>query len=174
MKPRSIIAIGLLVLLMGSCCTEKRCQRLYPPAGATEHESDSVSVQSRDSISYIPQDSSWIKAYLECNAKGEVYLRQIAGYEAGKNVKVPQVSVKGNVLTAQCKVDSIAVFNRLYSKYARSNTATVKVYTKEVNRLTPSQVWMIQSFKIESAILLLIIAYIITKYYLKWQKTRVL
>jgi hypothetical protein len=171
---RVTVILSLLVLLLGSCCTQKRCERLYPPAGNQESSHDSVSVSDRDSVSYIPQDSSWLKAYLECDAHGKVLLKQIAGYEAGKNVSIPRVSIHDNVLTAECKVDSVEVYNRLYSKYSHSNKTTVKVYTKEVNKLTPLQLWMILLCKIESAILFLIIVYVLIKYYIKWQKTRFL
>jgi len=143
---------------------------MYPPVQSV-NDSSSVttneSVQEKDSISYLPADSSWLKALLECNAQGQVVLKELQEYKSGKSANVPQVKVKNNVITATCNVDSIAVFNH-YSKHFKNK---VEYRDKEVekivrvNYLTGFQKAEIKGFYITLVLLLALgslIVYIIT------------
>lgn len=133
---RGAIIVSILVLILSGCCTQKRCAQKYPPAqSSTEKDTTGTLTQEThqdtDSISYISQDSSWIKLYLECNAQGQVLIRQLDSYKQGKNVSLPQVSVKNNLLTAQCKVDSIEVYNRISKHFKKEFQYKDRIVTKE-------------------------------------------
>lgn len=165
-----ILMIFLVSLtLVTGCCTQRRCADKYPPVQSV-NDSSSVttveSVQERDSITYLPADSSWLIALLECDEYGKLILRQLQDYKNGKNVEVPYVSVDGNVLTVKCKVDSLAVFNHYSKHFKKEVEYRDKEVIKEVkaNYLTPFQKWQIKAFWVESAILILLISLFIIKF----------
>lgn len=157
-----ILLISLVSLfLVTGCCTQQRCNQKFPPV-QTVNDSSAVttdeSVQERDSISYLPADSSWLKALLECNEHGQVMMKELQGYKAGKNADVPQVKVKDNVLTAVCNVDSVAVYNRISKRFKSKIEYRDREVLKEkrVNYLTPFQKAEIKGFYIASALLLIL------------------
>lgn len=166
MKHFFIILVSLF--LVTGCCTQKRCNQKYPPVQSVNDSSSvtaSESVQEKDSISYLPADSSWLKALLECNEYGQVVMKELQEYKAGKNTGIPQVSVKDNVLTAKCKIDSLAVFNH-YSKHFKKEVEYRDRKVKEtlyINELTKGQKRMISAFWIESLVLLIIGLFLISK-----------
>lgn len=157
---KNLFMILICLVVLSGCCTQKRCNQKYPPAQSASDSSmvtTSESVQEKDSISYLPADSSWLKALLECNEYGQVVMKELQGYKSGKNAGVPQVSVKDNVLTAKCKTDSLAVFNH-YSKHFKKEVEyrdRKVTETKYINELTKGQKRMITAFWIESLILLI-------------------
>lgn len=161
MKINALILLLASLILVTGCCTQRRCADKYPPVQSV-NDSSSVttveSVQERDSITYLPADSSWLIALLECDEYGKLILRQLQDYKNGKNVEVPYVSVDGNVLTVKCKVDSLAVFNH-YSKHFKKEVQYRDREVKKevrVNYLTDFQKNEIKGFYIASFLLLLI------------------
>ena len=93
-----------------------------------------------DTVVEVQADSALIKALLECDSAGNVLLKRIAEYEAGRHVNPPQVDIRDNVLTAKVKVDSFGIFMTFRERYAErtdfmesQEKETVTVY---VNRLT--------------------------------------
>ena len=161
-KPRNSLPILLVSLLLaGGCCTQKRCERNYPVAQSASDSSTvtaAESVQEKDSITYLPADSSWLKALVECDTYGNVLFKELQGYRNGKNVEVPMVTVSGNVLTVKCKIDSMAVYNH-YVKSVKKETQyrdRKVTETKYTNILSKWQKTQILFFWIESALLLLL------------------
>ncbi len=140
--------IFVFIIGLSGCVTQSRCDRKFPPVTSSQAKDTSgvVStevIQDKDSASFIPADSSWIKMYLECSASGEVLIKELNSYKGGKNMGIPEVSVKNNVLTAKCKVDSLEVYNRISSHYKakveyRDRTRT-ETKTVRINYLTPFQ-----------------------------------
>ena len=142
---------------------------MYPPSVQSVNDSSSVttneSVQERDSISYLPADSSWLKALLECNAQGQVVLKELQDYKTGKSINVPLVKVKNNVLTATCNVDSIAVFNHYSKHFKKEVQYKDRKVIKEVrvNYLTGFQKAEIKGFYISLFLLLVLGSLIVYK-----------
>ena len=160
-KPRNSLPILLVSLLLaGGCCTQKRCAQKYPVAQSASDSSAvtaTESVQEKDSITYLPADSSWLKALVECDTYGNVLFKELQGYKNGKNVEVPMVTVSGNVLTVKCKIDSMAVYNH-YVKSVKKETQyrdRKVTETKYTNILSKWQKTQVLFFWIESALLLL-------------------
>jgi len=166
---KTLIIILVSLILVTGCCTQKRCNDMYPPSVQSVNDSSSVttdeSVQEKDSITYLPADSSWLKALLECNEYGQVVFRELQEYKNGKNVEVPVVSVEDNVLTVKCRVDSLAVFNH-FSKSVKNKIEyrdREVLKEKRVNYLTPFQKAEIKGFYIASIILLVLGSLIVYK-----------
>ena len=155
-----LISLVSLILVTG-CCTQQRCNQKFPPV-QTVNDSSAVttdeSVQEKDSISHLPADSSWLKAFLECNEHGQVIMKELQGYKDGKNVEVPQVSIANNVMTVKCNVDSVAVYNRISKRFKSKIDYKDREVLKEkrVNYLTPFQTAEIKGFYIASALLLIL------------------
>lgn len=153
-----ILFLASLILVTG-CCTQERCAQKYPPVQSVNDSSavtTTESVQEKDSISYLPADSSWLIALIECDENGKAVMKELQEYKSGKNVAVPQVAIKNNRLTAACIVDSIAVFNH-YSKHFKKE---VQYHDREVkkevrvNYLTGFQKAEIKGFYISLVLLL--------------------
>lgn len=121
----------------------------------------------RDTTVTIEPDRATVKALVECDSVGNVLLKQIAAYEAGKHVKPPQVDILDNVLTATAEVDSISIYLILKDRYVeRSDTsASQEIKIVEVNRLTG---W--QKFRLWFGNLALILLPIVV--YLKFKKIK--
>lgn len=100
----------------------------------------------RDTVVKVEADSASIKALLECDSVGNVLLKRIAAYEAGKHVQPPKVGIQDNVLTATVKVDSFGIFMKFRDRYVE-RTDYVESKEKEVvyvNRLTGWQKFRIR------------------------------
>lgn len=156
------------IFLVTGCCSQRRCADKYPPV-TSSNDSSSVttneSVQEKDSISYLPADSSWLIALIECDENGKAIMKELEAYKAGKNVSVPQVKISNNKLTAACKVDSLAVFNHYLKHFKTEVKYRDREVTREVrvNYLTPFQKNEIKGFYIASFLLLIVGAAFIYK-----------
>lgn len=159
-KKLSLSGIFLVsLILVTGCCTQKRCNDMYPPVQSV-NDSSSVttdeSVQEKDSLSHLPADSSMLKALLECNEFGQVVFKELQEYKNGKNVEVPVVKLKDNVLTVKCRVDSLAVYTH-FSKHVKNKVEfrdREVLKEKRVNYLTPFQKAEIKGFYISLVLLL--------------------
>ena len=91
-----------------------------------------------DTVVKVQPDSASIKALLECDSVGNVLLKRIAEYEAGKHVNPPKLDIQDNVLTAMVKVDSFGIFMTFRERYVE-RTDFMESQEREivyVNRLT--------------------------------------
>jgi hypothetical protein len=92
-------------------------------------------------------------------------MKQLVSYKNGKNVSVPEVNIKNNMLTAKCKVDSLAVFNH-YSKHFKTKVEyrdRKVVETKYINQLTAWQKFQTKVFWPITILLMLIGFFVISK-----------
>ena len=154
---KNLLVIILLLCFLTSCVTQERCNEKFPPQTVIQKEDSIRTIETtRDSISYYT-DSSYVKAYLACDEHGRVIMQELLAYKSGKTLNIPLVTVKDNVLTAICDVDSMAVYNLIKSKVSTGikNTVTQKIVT--VNILTPFQKFRCTAFWWESLILLIIL-----------------
>lgn len=133
---------------------------------------DSIVEIVRDSLITIPADSSWLKAYLECDSIGNVHIRQLLEYKAGEKMKPPTITIKENILTALSSADSLNIYLTLKDRYQYTVTDNIK-YEKEiieVNRLTKMQgFWIILGY-ILGIVLFLTVGIFAFKLYTKIRK----
>jgi hypothetical protein len=105
----------------------------------------------KDSIVYkaikvpVQADSSSIQALLECDSLGKVYIKQITALSAGKNLQAPRVIIKDNYLTADCELDSFAVYSEYKKTHYlyRDNQVHEKEQPKTKNSFVQTIVWLI-------------------------------
>lgn len=110
----------------------------------------------------VQADSALIKALLECDSAGNVLLKRIAEYEAGKHVNPPQLDIRDNVLTAKVKVDSFGIFMTFRERYVE-RTDYMESQEKEivyVNRLTG---WQKFRIRLANVVLVVVPVYIVFK-----------
>ncbi len=157
------VAIAILFLMISGCATQKRCNEKFPPT-ETKSSADSSSTQlieySQDSLqkATLAPDSSYIKLLIECTERGEALIKQVEGFENGRRVNIPNVSIKDNVLTAQCRADSLTIYNIIKKRFKKEieyRDRKVEV-TKYTNILTTAQHRMLAGFWIVSGVLVLI------------------
>lgn len=157
------VAIAILFLMISGCATQKRCNEKFPPVEATssaDSSSTQLSEYSQDSLqkTTLAPDSSYIKLLIECTERGEALIKQVEGYKSGRRVNIPDVSIKGNVLTAGCRADSLTIYNIIKKRFKKEieyRDRRVEV-TKYTNMLTRPQRTMIAGFWVVSTMLVLI------------------
>ncbi len=132
----SVVFIAVLIvtiaLFMTSCKAKKEVNRI------TIVRTEKVLETVRDTVVNVQADSASIKALLECDSVGNVLLKRIAEYEAGKHVNPPKLDIRDNVLTAKVKVDSFGIYMTFLERYVERTDFT-ESREKEivyVNRLT--------------------------------------
>ncbi|MCX6276935.1 MAG: hypothetical protein NT004_02415 [Bacteroidetes bacterium] len=110
MKLINVTGILFVAILATSCITKERCARFYPPQTV---KSDSVSItvfeKETDTIFRVTADSSWLKALIECDKKGNATIKNLTDYSSGQRAGLPRINIHDNVLTADCKCDSIKI-----------------------------------------------------------------
>ncbi|HMO63301.1 MAG TPA: hypothetical protein PKC39_14545 [Ferruginibacter sp.] len=106
---------------------------------STTHTAISSTVAEivKDSLIYIPADSAWLHALLECDSNGKVLLKKILGYEAGRQAAIPAVSIENNRLDVKNRVDSQAIYIAWKERHSSKDSVTVVTKTKTVTITKP-------------------------------------
>ena len=164
MKPGFLIL--LMAALMSGCISEKRCAERYPVS-----ERSTVFVQHdtvtsvKDSLIPLPADSGLIKALLECQ-DGKVVVKEILSIKPGKRL-IPFFSVQNNVLTTGAKIDSSSIYFSWKETHIRESRIESKTIEKPVYKVTGSQNFLIWSGGIAWAIIVVLVAIKLIRFYLK-------
>lgn len=114
---RAAILILVLAALSG-CVTRQRCDRKFPAATLKD------SVYTKDSIveKIVPvyvTDSSGLRALLECDSLGNVRVKEIEDYYAGRLIEKPKIEIRDKYIYVKCEIDSGAVMVKLLEKYIK-------------------------------------------------------
>jgi len=139
MRRNLIIPVLLLLIATSSCVTEKRCNLKFPPSvDSVVKETIVVKEVARDTVVYSEPDRSEATAKLEVDSlTGEIV---IGSYEPkhGKQVPAPKITIKNSKLTAECEVDSMAVYLKLKERHITKTKQekVTKTKTIRVNYLT--------------------------------------
>lgn len=91
------------------------------------------------------RDSALVRALVECDSTGRAHLTRLLEYRAGERVRVPEVRLSDNILTATATVDSMSIYLAMKDRFTeRVRTEYIEsVRTVEVNRLNRWQkFWM--------------------------------
>jgi hypothetical protein len=120
MKKTFIIVSLLAFLLLGSCITKERCERFYPPqVSKTDTLTTTTHEYLHDTLLLAGADSSMLEQLLECDKNGQITLKELQGYKAGIIARIPQLSIKNNVLTVDCHCDSVKIHAILKDRETR-------------------------------------------------------
>ena len=158
--------ILVIVVLMNSCISQKRCAERYPVPVKTELSVQHDTVTCiRDSLIPLPADSGLIRALLECR-DGKVVVREVLEVKPGKRV-VPFFSVEKNVLTTGAKIDSSAIYFAWKETHTRESKTEIRTIEKIVFRVSGFQNFLIWSGGIFLAILVMLIGFLLIRLFLK-------
>jgi hypothetical protein len=163
-KPGFLIL--LLAALLSGCISQKRCAERYPVA-----ERSTVFVQHdtvtsvKDSLIPLPADSGLIKALLECQ-DGKVVVKEILSIKPGKRL-IPFFSVQNNVLTTGAKIDSSSIYFSWKETHIRESRIESTTIEKLVYKVTGFQTFLIWSGGIAWAIIVVLVAIKLIRFYLK-------
>lgn len=85
-----------------------------------------------DTVLYSRPDSSGLVALLKCDSLGNAYLAEIMSLKTGKASR-SEISLKNNVITLDCKVDSMAVYLKMWKQNNTlvDSTATIVTLYKD-------------------------------------------
>ncbi|MEI6886427.1 MAG: hypothetical protein WCO02_18200, partial [Bacteroidota bacterium] len=148
------------------CISQKRCAERYPVAERSTVFLQHDTVTSvKDSLIPLPADSGLIKALLECQ-DGKVVVKQVLELKPGKRV-VPFFSVQNNVLTTGAKIDSSSIYFAWKETHIRESRIESKTIEKLVYKVTGFQNFLIWSGGIAWAIIVILFAIKLIRFYLK-------
>lgn len=79
-----------------------------------------------------------MRALVECDSLGQAHIKELLEWQGGHNLKLPQVTIRDNVLTATAATDSMSIYLTLKDRYTEHTTRDEQIVTRtvEVNRLT--------------------------------------
>lgn len=153
-----ILFVILVLVLFGSIS----CTRKAVPASSDTIISTVVHERIKDTTIYLT-DSSYFYAYLWCDSVGEVRVREIEAYYAGRVVEVPKVVVRNNYLKAECKVDSAAVYLAMKLSDTTRYEAISRTIVQERNYLTGWQWAQVWWGRIAAILVALVVSYLIVR-----------
>jgi len=142
-KILNYILVVIVLILVSGCASRKQCERRYPPQ-IQRYDSiirDTVQI-IRDSIIKIEPDRAYLKAWIECDKNGELLMKRIEEYEAGKKT-TPKIVVRDNYIEIECLVDSAAIAVHWIETHTNAENNTGKTTTIEVNKLKQYQIVLI-------------------------------
>lgn len=133
MKTIILLYLSLFVIACSPCLTT-----------TSDHHRDSVRIVTetlRDTIIHIAQDSSLLRALLECDSLGQAHLREIITYQQGEKIRPASLEIHDNILSAKAVVDSQKIYLHLKERNERLSLSNSEntIKTVEVNRLLPYQ-----------------------------------
>lgn len=173
------LAIFLLVYILTGC------GRKHLPQASVEKRDTSATVIKyldreiiKDSVVYLPADSSWLKALIECDSLGIARLFEIEEIKNGKRFFAPDVNLKSNNLLVKCRADSLGIYYLLKERYKdlfmNDKQVQKEVITKtvSVNYLTWWQQTQLWFARLSAAYLLIFIGvkFIQSKFKLPFKK----
>lgn len=132
MKKLFILISLLLMLVFSGCITKERCARFYPPEITRIDTIRTVIKELQtDTLITVKPDSSMIRQLLECDKNGQITLKEFEDYKAGTIARIPSFTIKGNMLTIDCKCDSAKIHAIL------KNRETVITEKKSITIIPP-------------------------------------
>lgn len=121
---KPITILSLLMIFAVSCKT---------PQTVVKTEYKEITTETvRDSVVVIPPDSAYIQALLECDSVGNVLLKELTDYRAGRYIQPPQIKVVENVITVTAEVDSLLVYITWKERFKQAETKTTATETEQV------------------------------------------
>ena len=93
----------------------------------------------------VQQDKALIRALLECDSIGQVYIKNLLDYQAGSRLKPPQISLSNNILTAISEADSLLIYLTLKERYTEKqvdNKATEYIYINYLTKWQKVRLWI--------------------------------
>ena len=133
------VIILAAILFLSGCCKPLVQQ-------STSNQKDSVRTEVkteliekvRDTIIYIPGDSSLIEALFECDSLRNVQLKSIVTMP-GKTIK-PKLGLKNNVASFQCNVDSAAVAVLYLERFLSRDSTGFNYHASDVTTIVEKRV----------------------------------
>jgi len=133
------LGVFLFVLIAASVLCMVSCKTQPLLIESEKVLTETIREEVRDTIVVVGEDKALVKALLTCDSVGQVLIMQILSYEAGRQIKPPDIEINDNILTATAKIDSFSIYLKLKDRYIERNEAKTVTQTIEVNKLTKWQ-----------------------------------
>ncbi len=128
----------LLVLLTSYSCKTRKVETI------TETKIEYREVV-RDTTVFVPADKATIKALLECDSLGNVYMKQIQTLQ-GKTSANANIIIKDNYITAECNCDSLSIYFTMKDRFFSSDKNTVETEIQYVEKELSAWQSLLQCF----------------------------
>ena len=132
---KKFIFIILLSVLMTGCGVKKKITHIEKSDSTTTVTDSSNYIYKeviRDTTIYLPADSAYIVALLECDSMGEVRIKEIIDLKSGKNI-TPSIKIVENVIRIGCTTeDSVAIsiyWKDIYESKYKEYVSNIEVNT---------------------------------------------
>jgi hypothetical protein len=162
---KKIVSLFFLFVVLVGTLTACKSTSVLPPTKTEVTNTVTIKEVVRDTIFEIQKDSSFYKAWLECQSpltpeggivpggKSKIVLRNLKT-KSGKYLKPPKVSIIDNILTIDCEAEAQKLFAKWKDIYKIENMQSVITNTVEVER----QLTFWQKFQIWCGRLFIVIA----------------
>lgn len=155
----------LFVVLVGTLVSCKSAS-VFPPTKTETSSTVTIKEVVRDTVFETQKDSSYYKAWLECQ-EGKVVIKSKPKKTKGKYLEPPKVIIKDNYITVDCEAEAQKLFAQWKDIYRATNLQTVITNTVEVER----QLTWWQKFQIWCGRIFLIVGLVsLIKFLLKFYK----
>lgn len=153
----------LFVVLVGTLIS---CKSVSVPSPTKTEITNTITKEViRDTVFEIKKDSSYYKAWLECQ-NGKVVIKGKPQKAKGKYLEPPKVIIKDNYLNVDCEAEAQKLFAQWKDIYMATNLQTTITNTVEVERkLTWWQTFQIWCGRIFLAIALFSVVKFLFKIY---------
>jgi hypothetical protein len=121
----------ILALLLIGCATQKHTQESNNSTKVDSGVVTKIEYVEKEIIKSVP-DSASIKALLECDSTGQVYLKQLMELKSGKYIK-PQIKLVDNIIEVAAKVDSMAIYHELHKKFNKEDSLKAVISSQKYN-----------------------------------------
>jgi len=158
----SINCLVIISIYLSGCITQNACNRKFPPQ-VVIHDSICHDSIVKDSLIRIPSptDAALMKAYIDCS-NGKPVIKTIIEYVPGKRTS-SDISMDGNILTLDCKVDSGSVVTHYLKVHIRDYRGVLETKSVPVNYITGFQWFEIWGFRIYAILTVLMILFFAVK-----------
>lgn len=155
----AIITVLFICSLALVSCTSRK-----PAEPVIIEKIKTVEKKQRDTILVSKPDSSFYKAFLECQ-NNKVVVKNFES-NSGKNIQKPKVEIKNNYLQVKCKVDSA----KIALKWWETNTTIQDpkiIYVPKVEYIEKPFKWYHKALMWLGGIFLVLIAFLVTLKFVK-------
>lgn len=159
---KNIVVYISLLLCIG-------CRSTRPPVISSKDSTNTV-VKTvmveivRDSFIFVEQDESSLKALLECDSNGQVLVKQLMEYKAGKHAAPPIFVIQDNIIDIDNIIDSFSIYTHWKERFTSNDTNTVRekltTITQPAERIYFNTWWDRLFIKIGKASLVFLLLYL--------------
>lgn len=102
---------------------------------------ETITEKVHDTVFSVAKDSSFYKAFLECQ-NGKVVLKEVTSTGSGRKLKTPKVTIKNNLLNVDCETEAEKLFASWKETFKKTySKIEIPIITNELTWFQKSQIY---------------------------------